>query len=62
MTFRIVSEVEILGMVFTDEYYHKFSENSNVFGRVLEYHKRMYKVYPNRPFRLVKATLVKEDK
>lgn len=61
MRFKIVSEVNLFGLIFTDTYIHEFSEDTNVFGRVLEYHKRMAKVFPNKQFRLIKATEIKED-
>lgn len=62
MVYQIISEVNLAGLIFTDEYKHDFGTESNVFGRVLEYHKRMAKVFPNRPYRLIKATLIEEDK
>ncbi len=55
MKFRIKSEVMLFGMKFTDEYIHEFPDDSNVFGRVLEYHRRMEKTFPNMPFKLIEA-------
>ncbi len=55
MKFRIISEVMLFGMKVTDEYVHEFPDDSNVFGRVLEYHQRMEKAFPNMPFKLIEA-------
>lgn len=60
MKFRVISEVNILGLKAKDEYIHEFDDGSNVFGRVLAYHERMHKVFPNCDFRLIKATEIKE--
>ncbi len=60
MKFKIISEVDIFGIIYTDEYIQEFSDDSNVFGRVLEYHQRMYKKFPNKSFKLKSATQIVE--
>ena len=59
MKMKIISKVQIDGVgICTDEYIHEFDDDSNVFGRILEYHQRMYKVFPNCEFRLISAEVV----
>lgn len=56
MKFDIISEVFINGIgKMRHEHTQEFSEDSNVFGRVLEYHQYMYKAFPNCEFKLIKA-------
>lgn len=55
MKFKIESEVYFEGLTMHDEYIHEFDDKSNVFGRVLEYHQRMYKTFPGLEFKLIKA-------
>ena len=43
MKMRIISDVIIDGIgTVKDEYIHEFEDDSNVFGRVLDYRQRMY--------------------
>lgn len=58
MKFKIISEVNFDGLIIKDTYIHEFDDESNVFGRVLEYHQRMYKVFPGCEFKLIKAVEV----
>lgn len=55
MVFNITSEVMVKGI---GKIYHQhtqeFADDSNVFGRVLEYHQYMYKTFPKCKFKLVK--------
>lgn len=62
MKYEVVSSVNVFGIIFTDTYIHEFDDDSNVFGRVLEYHKRMHEVFPHKEFKLVKATLIEGKK
>ena len=56
MKFEIESRVYVEGIgTITHTHTQEFSEDSNVFGRVLEYHKYMEKHFGNRQFELVKA-------
>lgn len=61
MKFKVRSEVLFGDMVITDTYVHEFADDSNVFGRVLEYHQRMYKAFPNCRFRLIEAKELKGE-
>ena len=60
MKFKIISEVDLFGLKCKDEYIAEFADDSNVFGRVLEYHERMYKIFPNCKFKLISAEEVKK--
>lgn len=56
MRFKVESEVIIEGVgKFCHEHEQEFDDNLNVFGRVLEYHKYMYRTFPRCEFRLIKA-------
>lgn len=56
MKFDIESEVFIDGLgKFRHSHTQEFADDSNVFGRVLEYHEYMYKVFPNCEFKLISA-------
>lgn len=56
MTFYITSEVFVDGIgKMRHEHTQEFAEDSNVFGRVLEYHQYMDKTFPKCEYRLVKA-------
>ena len=60
MRFRFVSEVVIAGIgKMRHEHTQEFADDSNVFGRVLEYHQYMYKTFPKCEFRLIRAEQVK---
>ena len=60
-TYEILSEVYFEGLAtFKHSHKQSFPEELNVFGRVLEYHKYMYKTFPNRKFKLIEAKLVKD--
>ena len=57
MKFKMESEVYIDGIgKMTHTHTQEFADDSNVFGRVLDYHKYMYQTFPNCDFRLIKAT------
>lgn len=57
MKFEMVSEVFISGIgKVRHEHTQEFADDSNVFGRILEYHQYMYKTFPNCEFNLIKAT------
>lgn len=54
--YKVLSEVYISGIGnCKHEHEQEFDEDLNVFGRVLEYHKYMYKTFPKCDFRLIKA-------
>lgn len=56
MIFKITSQVVVAGIgIITDEHKQEFADDSNVFGRILEYHKYMYQTFPNCKFRLISA-------
>ena len=56
MKFEMVSEVTIKGIgKVKHTHTQEFDDNSNVFGRVAEYHEYMYKTFPQSEFRLIKA-------
>ena len=56
MRFKVESEVIIKGIgTCRHEHIQDFSEDLNVFGRVLEYHKYMYKTFPDCQFKLIRA-------
>lgn len=46
MIFRIKTEIVAAGLVMTHEHEQEFSDDSNVFGRTLEYHRYLDKVMP----------------
>lgn len=52
---KIFSEVDFDGIIIKDEYIQEFEDDENVFGKVLKYHQRMHKVFPNREFKLIKT-------
>lgn len=52
---KILSEVNVKGMKIKDEYIQEFDDKENVFGRVLIYHQRMNKVFPNCEYKLLKT-------
>ena len=56
---KIFSEVNVDGMKIKDEYVQEFDDNENVFGRVLIYHQRMQKVFPNCEYKLLKTKQIK---
>lgn len=59
MKFKMESEVVVEGIGKMKHHHtQEFAEDSNVFGRVLEYHQYMYKTFPNCEFKLIKATEV----
>lgn len=61
MRYEVESKVTIEGLGdFTHTCILDFDDNSNVFGRVLGYHKYMYATFPNRRFTLIKAKLLKD--
>lgn len=55
MKFKIKSKVNVDGIIVIDEYVQEFDENENVFGRILIYHKRMQKIFPDCKFDLIQA-------
>lgn len=59
MKFKMESEVIVNGIgKMKHRHTQEFADDSNVFGRVLEYHQYMYKTFPNCEFKLIKATEV----
>ena len=60
MKFKIVSKVDLLGGM-KHEYIHEFPDDSNVFGRVLDYHEHMRKTFGNRKFEMISAKEIKEN-
>jgi hypothetical protein len=61
MKFEITSEVIIDGIgKVKHDHEQDFAENSNVFGRVLEYRTYMRNTFPNCEFRLICAKQKKE--
>lgn len=53
MTYRILSEVKINGIGKVKHIHEQtFSEDSNIFGKILEYHKYMRKTFPGCEFEL----------
>lgn len=53
--FKIISKVKIEGLNIKDEYVQEYNDDENVFGKMLLYHQRMKKIYPNCDFELIKA-------
>lgn len=59
MKFKIESEVIVEGIgKAKHSHTQEFADDSNVFGRVLEYHKYMHETFPGCEFRAIKATEV----
>ena len=56
MLFDIETEVYINGFGKANhKHTQEFADDSNVFGRVLEYHQYMEKVFPGCEYKLIKA-------
>ena len=56
MKFRIFSEVSIAGIgKVKHEHVQEFSDDSNVFGRALEYRECMRRMFRGCEFRIVRA-------
>ena len=56
MKMLIHSEVHVPGLgALKHEHVQEFKDNSNVFGRALEYHEYMYKAFPKCVFKLLDA-------
>lgn len=61
MTFAIVSKVAMYGMTMRHEHTQEFPDDSNVFGRALEYRQYMRKQFPNATsFELISAKEVRD--
>lgn len=61
MKFNIESEVIVPGVgKMKHRHTQEFADDSNVFGRVLEYRQYMYRTFPGCEFRMIKAKEVKE--
>lgn len=61
MRFEIESTVFIDGIgKCKHSHTQEFADDSNVFGRVIEYHQYMYKTFPNCQFMLVRAEEVRQ--
>jgi len=59
MKFKVESVVFVKGIGrMKHSHTQEFTDDSNVFGRVLEYRQYMRKTFPNCEFRLIKATEV----
>lgn len=56
---KVISFVNFNGMKIKDEYIQEYDDNENVFGRILLYHQRMQKVFPNCDFELIEAREIK---
>lgn len=60
MKFQIRSEVRVPGLgVVKHSHEQDFPADSNVFGRVLEYHEYMRRTFPGCEFKLVDTKEVK---
>ena len=56
MVFNITSEVIVKGIgKMHHRHTQEFADDSNVFGRVLEYHQYMHKTFPKCEFKLIKV-------
>lgn len=60
MRLKILSEVYIdtIGKI-KHEHIQEFEDDSNVFGRVYDYHQYMYRTFPGCNFKLIEAKEVK---
>lgn len=57
MKFEIESEVVVEGIgKMKHTHTQEFEDDSNVFSRVLDYHKYMYRTFPKCEFKMIKAT------
>lgn len=59
---KVLSEVNLCGMICTHEHEMQFDDDENVFGRVLKYHQYMRETFPGKEWRLVKTELIKEER
>ena len=50
---EIKSQVDLGGIKAIDTYIEEFDDNENVFSKILKYHERMHKIFPNCAFKLV---------
>lgn len=57
---EIKSQVDLGGIKAIDTYIEEFDDNENVFSKILKYHGRMQKVFPNCAFRLVSVEEIGE--
>lgn len=56
MKFKVKSKVIMYGMTIKQEHEQEFSDDSNVFGRALEYRQYMRRTFPNATdFELIEA-------
>ncbi len=56
MTYEITIRVKLGGLTCTETYKQEFADNSNVFGRVVEFRQRIKTIYPNaRDYEIIKA-------
>ena len=55
MKFKIESDVFVCGIRMKHKHIQEFADDSNVFGRVLEYHKYMNRTFPKCDYKLIKA-------
>ena len=56
MIYEITIRVKWRGLTATETYKQEFADNSNVFGRVLEFRQRIKKFYPNAiDYEIIKA-------
>ena len=60
MKFEVKSRVNIMGMKSTHEHVQEFRDDSNVFGRALEYRQYMRQTFPGCEFELISAKEVRE--
>jgi len=61
MKFKITSQVHIGSFLMKHEYVHDIPDDSNVFGRVLDYHKHMSETFPKCEYRLLNAEELKKE-
>ena len=50
---KIKSQVDLGGIKVIDTYIEEFDDNENVFSKILKYHERMHKIFPNCEFKLI---------
>jgi len=61
MKFKITSLVQIGSFSMKHEYIHEFPDDSNVFGRVLDYHKHMDATFGKCKYELINAEEIKKE-
>lgn len=59
---KVLSEVNLCGIICTHEHEMEFEDDENVFGRVLKYHQYMRETFPGKEWKLIKTETIKEEK